>query len=352
MLDDLVPIEREVRGEDDRWYQRRLLPYRTEDDRIAGVVLVLSEITRIKEAADALAVRERQQATLKELGLRALHGVSLDRLFREAVETTARVLDVELCKILELDDEGLLLRAGVGWDEGLEGKAHVPSDLGSQGGFTLRSGVPIVVEDLETEERFSGPQLLVDHGVVSGLSVPISGGEGPWGVMGAHTREPRRFGRYEVDFLQNVANLLASAIDRARTEEKMAQSEARERQRAQELSALTSSVPAAVWFAHDPGAQKVSSNPAAYRLLSRAGSAESRLSSWDMEDRPYRTFHDGRELTVDEAPLRRSARGEIVEGISSRSAGKTAGRSGSWATPRPSWTTRASPGGAWRPSWT
>jgi two-component system CheB/CheR fusion protein len=52
--DELVPIEREVQDENHQWYLARILPYRTEDDRIAGVVLTLVEITSRKKAEDQL----------------------------------------------------------------------------------------------------------------------------------------------------------------------------------------------------------------------------------------------------------------------------------------------------------
>ncbi|MBC8038878.1 MAG: PAS domain S-box protein, partial [Rhizobiales bacterium] len=50
----LIPIEAEVPGDDGKWYQRRLLPYRTQDNRIAGVVIVFTDVTEIKLASDAV----------------------------------------------------------------------------------------------------------------------------------------------------------------------------------------------------------------------------------------------------------------------------------------------------------
>jgi two-component system CheB/CheR fusion protein len=54
VLDKLIPIEREVRGECGRWYVRRVLPYRTTDDRIKGVVITFIDITALKHAVAAL----------------------------------------------------------------------------------------------------------------------------------------------------------------------------------------------------------------------------------------------------------------------------------------------------------
>jgi two-component system CheB/CheR fusion protein len=48
VLRTLVPIETEVRSESGRWYIMRLLPYRTTDDRIDGVVLTFVDVTERK----------------------------------------------------------------------------------------------------------------------------------------------------------------------------------------------------------------------------------------------------------------------------------------------------------------
>lgn len=50
VLERLVPIEREVGQSDGSWYLARLLPYRTIEDRIAGVVLSFVNITERKQA--------------------------------------------------------------------------------------------------------------------------------------------------------------------------------------------------------------------------------------------------------------------------------------------------------------
>ena len=54
VLQGLIPIEREVDDSRQRWYLVRMLPYRTIDDRIAGVVLTLVDITERKSGREAL----------------------------------------------------------------------------------------------------------------------------------------------------------------------------------------------------------------------------------------------------------------------------------------------------------
>jgi two-component system, chemotaxis family, CheB/CheR fusion protein len=70
VLQTLIPRESEVRNEEGRWYMRRILPYRTEDNRIDGVVVTFTEITErrkweedIRQARD---FAERILDTLQE----------------------------------------------------------------------------------------------------------------------------------------------------------------------------------------------------------------------------------------------------------------------------------------------
>ncbi len=172
---------------------------------------------------DELAMRANQQAAVAELGQLALEGAELQSLMDEASQQVARKLGVEFCKVLELlpDEENLLLRAGVGWKPGLVGSLTVGAGLDSQAGYTLFTRQPVIVEDLTREERFSGPALLLEHGVVSGLSVIIGGPRLPFGVLGAHSRARRTFSEDDIHFLKAIANILAAAIQRKRTENEL-----------------------------------------------------------------------------------------------------------------------------------
>lgn len=60
VLNNLVPIEREVSTHDGRWFLRRVNPYRTADNRIDGVVVTFVDISERKKAVDALQQSEEQ----------------------------------------------------------------------------------------------------------------------------------------------------------------------------------------------------------------------------------------------------------------------------------------------------
>ncbi|MEW6323911.1 MAG: EAL domain-containing protein [Nitrospirota bacterium] len=189
-----------------------------------GALLALegftADITEHRRIERENAVRARQHAAVAGLGQLALAGADLTQLMNQAVRLAAECLNVELCKVLEWlpESHALLLRAGVGWDDGMVGRATVPDSNESQAGYTLLSSAPVVVENLQTESRFKGPALLLKHGVVSGVSVAIMGRVRPYGVLGAHTAQRREFSKDDTNFLQSVANVLAEAIERKRVE--------------------------------------------------------------------------------------------------------------------------------------
>ncbi|WP_441773572.1 chemotaxis protein CheB [Labrys sp. KB_33_2] len=66
VLDTLHPIEREIKARNGSWYLRRILPYRTQDNGVEGVVITFADITERRHVTDALetARREAQRANI------------------------------------------------------------------------------------------------------------------------------------------------------------------------------------------------------------------------------------------------------------------------------------------------
>jgi two-component system CheB/CheR fusion protein len=60
VIADLVPTRREVRSRDSRWYDPRMRPYRTVEDKIDGVVMTFLDVTERKS------MEERLQALVNE----------------------------------------------------------------------------------------------------------------------------------------------------------------------------------------------------------------------------------------------------------------------------------------------
>ncbi len=167
-----------------------------------------------------LQTKVQQQASVANLGQSALlNKEDISTLMDEAVELVARSLNIEFCHILEILPSGnaMLLRAGVGWHEGLVKRALL-SFNDSLAADTLVTKEPVIVEDLRQETRFNSPTLLEEHSVISGVSVPISGINEAYGVLGVYTSKKRAFNQDDIYFLQAIANILSGAIAKQHTE--------------------------------------------------------------------------------------------------------------------------------------
>jgi PAS domain S-box-containing protein len=209
-------------GEDDRWVEAMasVVQHEGEPTRMLGIC---RDITDRQKLLRELRARAKQQEIVAKLGERALTEGDLQKLFDEVAIAVADILGVEFVKILELvpGDAELLLRAGVGWQPGLIGVAHETTGRHSHGGYSLAAGGPVVVADMKTETRFEVPALLREHGINSGVSVPIAGRDGrAYGALGAHSALRRKFNEYDVSFLTSIANLIAGAIQRRQADQR------------------------------------------------------------------------------------------------------------------------------------
>lgn len=165
---------------------------------------------------DELTTRLRQQALLAEIGRRALSDLDFEALLEEACRLTALGLETRYCKVLQYQPETnrLLVRAGVGWRDGVVGHATVGADLDSPAGYALHTGKPVLSNELSTEGRFRTPGLLAEHDVQRALNVILLGEGRPYGVLEVDSEKTGKFSEYDIDFLQGVANLLGIALER------------------------------------------------------------------------------------------------------------------------------------------
>ena len=161
--------------------------------------------------------RAAQQRGIAEFGSFAVEEAELQPILDKAASLVCDVLDTDLCKVLQLlsDTKSLLLVSGCGLKASLMGKAIVGIGVASQAGYALKTRKLVISEDMRKETRFQPQTLLVEHGIISGMSAPLYGEIGSWGVLSAHSKRKRRFTDMEIDFLQSVANVLSGAIRRA-----------------------------------------------------------------------------------------------------------------------------------------
>ena len=210
-----------------------------------------------------LRARERQLQAVAELGLEAIGAPAFAVLIDRVVQSVARALAVEVVAIEELlADGGLVVHAAVGVGERALGRQQAGAGEGSQAGYTVQAGTPVITDDLLTEARFRPAAVLTRSAARSSLSVAVGSPQRPWGVLLAASTRERRFSEDDVGFLQGVANVLAMATDQ-RTAERERERTLADLEEAQRLARLGS-------WSWNPSADQVSWSAQMYAIFGRA----------------------------------------------------------------------------------
>ena len=87
VLQDRATIEREIEGQSGVWFIRRILPYRTGDKKIEGVVVTFENITERRKTAEALSRAKAQAESASAAKSRFLAAASHD--LRQPLQTLA-----------------------------------------------------------------------------------------------------------------------------------------------------------------------------------------------------------------------------------------------------------------------
>ena len=159
-----------------------------------------------------------RQKVLARFGELAMRSDDLQEVLTEACRLVAEALGADLSKIMELDQDAqeLLVRAGVGWRDGVVGSVRLPMHERSSETYAIDVGEPVITPDVDKEQRFVFPEFLIEHGVKAIVNVPIftPGGGAAYGLLQVDDREPREFDEADTEFLRTYASILGPVIDR------------------------------------------------------------------------------------------------------------------------------------------
>ena len=163
----------------------------------------------------------RHQRIIIDLGLLASQIMPLQQFLRHTVSQVALALEVSHTKVMRYRPaEGdLLLVEGIGWREGVVGQATFPIDLRSAPGRSFQTADPVVIENIQDNPEFTPSRMLLEHGIVSLVNVPVVIDKAAWGVLEVDHVEQRDFREDTVDFLLAVSRLVATVIQRHKAEE-------------------------------------------------------------------------------------------------------------------------------------
>jgi two-component sensor histidine kinase len=168
-----------------------------------------------------LVTQNLEEPAIARFGTRALVAIDLHALLQQAVEEVALAVNAEYVKILEYcpGSKELLIRAGVGWKEGVVGHATLGVHMRSPAGRSYLTNEPTRISDIQQSEEFDRTDIIADHGIISLVNVPIAWDSHIFGVLEIDSRTFTDFLDETIHFLQGFAHLLAAAIQRKQQEE-------------------------------------------------------------------------------------------------------------------------------------
>ncbi len=190
------------------------------DDEIELLSLIANLAAGALEKA-ALYDRMQQQiqelSTLAKVSQTVTSPLYLDEMLGVVAEMAARVMGAKATSLRLLDEATgqLVLRAthNISATEQQFSSIAVGQSIA---GLVAASGQPILVPNVQTDERYLNRALAEHEGWVSVLSVPLMVRDRIVGVFSCYMSAPHEFTPKEVELFQTLANQTALAIENAR----------------------------------------------------------------------------------------------------------------------------------------
>jgi signal transduction histidine kinase len=158
----------------------------------------------------------------------ALTTIEVSSLLDDVVKLLVDTLDVECCYVLDLQPDGMTLkfRSGIGCRTYRQQTGTDTAVSNSLEAYALLTKEPVMTEDLRADPRVRGAMLAYEPALVSGLCVLIDSPRRPFGVLVAGNFDRHIFQPDDLDFLEEIAHVLALALVRRSADEAQATVEA------------------------------------------------------------------------------------------------------------------------------
>ena len=216
----------------ERLYDLLVDPLRDADGRIAGVRCAAIDITERKRAEAALRESRARQSFL--LALNDEFRLTSDPMKIKAA--ASRLLGHKLAAgqvaYADIDEAGGHAIISRDWNDGTIPSNAAIHKIEDFGAFLedLKRGQTIVISDVHDDPRTSMPEAVAafEHvSVAAFLNVPLVKDERLVAVLAVHMKSPRAWTREDVTLAQEVAERTWEAVERARAEQALRESEER-----------------------------------------------------------------------------------------------------------------------------
>ena len=189
---------------------------------VGGVAYVVTAVRgvgaypRVRRAMQ----RSRYNEFVAKLGHVAVDTLDPSELLRRMPEVAVEALQVEAVAVYLLTPNHLELHVASYFGPKPEQALRVthPNRPDTMVGYVVAQRAPVICANVARETRFEVPKKLLADGMQSFLGVPLNDRGKIIGVLGARSHQLRRFGDDEVLFLESLASMLSTSLQRAEAE--------------------------------------------------------------------------------------------------------------------------------------
>ena len=230
VLAKLTPISLPIRDENGHWFIRRTLPYRTQDNKIDGVVITFTDISQLHE-------NERRLATEHAVAQLMVEANDWESTVPKLLDTFVNTFEADLCEFWieesapdTLQCKALQLSSTLAHVAPLSSSvAPIPIQL-SSGGFIAQAYQEELAQWVSKSDEDPHFSWLVKHTGIdlnSGFAFPITSQNHCIGVMSFFTREPLPLHDYVMDMMTTLGLDIGEFIRRSRIEQTLRNNETR-----------------------------------------------------------------------------------------------------------------------------
>ncbi|HET9646362.1 MAG TPA: PAS domain S-box protein, partial [Burkholderiaceae bacterium] len=191
--------------------QEQGLPY------VVAAIRSIGDYPRVKQALQ----RARYAEYIAQIGRLAVDNRDPEVLIHQMPVAAAEALQAEagVLYLLEPDEQSFRVAGGIGLLADEREGTRVPNHWDTLPGYVLQMGTPVTVADYRSEARFTPPMSHMGGSFVSALAVPVLERGRTNGALVVRSRTAQHFGDDETRFLQSLANMLATVLQRSQSEE-------------------------------------------------------------------------------------------------------------------------------------
>jgi len=172
------------------------------------------DVQRDREAAQR---RLSDLVLLREIAETASGTADLQRLFEQILDAVIAAVQVQTASLMLPDDDGFLtIRAERGLPDGVAQRVRIAPGEGVSG-HVFASGEPVLISDIDRDERFSPTGSVGQYSTRSALSLPLTGREEVLGVLNVNNKlSGEIFSAADRNLLASVTYQAALAIENFR----------------------------------------------------------------------------------------------------------------------------------------